>query len=328
MKNIISFFRGLYGHIPSSLYFLAVVTLPLFASCQSATDETMPSEGEDNLCTINFAINNYQQISLDDLSDLASTRAQTVPTNHPSTLAHLIVAVFDAESGQPVIEPIQHDYADYETDPYSYPMFTVTLPYGTYRIAILGYNGSKACQITSANEINWAEGYVPHTFLYTEELTIDKNTVIDKKISLRRVVSAFHLTAEDAVPADLKKMRFISTTDGGTILDATTGFAMQSTGYKYDINVPSDYAGEKGLECTFYIFLPEQELTTNLTVQALGTEDEVLFERNFTDVPLRINTMTTWRGEMFTKQSEEGSMGFTFEWDTEWTDIIDLNDEA
>ena len=319
-------FRSLCGRVSPVLFLLAVTFLPLFTSCQSAADEAVPTNGEDGLCTVNFTVSNYQQISFDDLSGGASTRATAVPTNHPSTLAHLIVAVFDAESGKSAIAPIQHDYADYETMPENYPLFSVTLSPGKYRVVILGYNGSRACQIASAKQISWADGYVPHTFLYSEELTVDKNTAPDQKISLRRVVSAFRVTAEDAVPAELRKMRFASTA-GGTVLDATTGFTPQSTGYDYDISVPNTYTGVENLDFTVYLFLTGQEMKTDYTVQALGTSDKVLYEKHFADVPLRINTLSTWKGEMFkdTPVDEPQTMGFNIEWDTQWTDTIWVN---
>lgn len=319
-------FRSLCGHVSPVLFFLSVTFLPLFTSCQSAADEAVPTNGEDDLCTINFTVSNYQQISFDDLSGEASTRATAVPTNHPSTLAHLIVAVFDAENGKSAIAPIQHDYADYETMPENYPLFSVTLSPGKYHVVILGYNGSRACQIASAEQISWADGYVPHTFLYSEELTVDKNTASNQKVSLQRVVAAFRLTAEDAIPAELKKMRFVST-EGGTVLNAVTGFTPQSTGNSYDINVPNTYVGVENVDFTVYLFLTGQEMKTDYTVQALGTSDKVLYEKHFADVPLRINTLTTWKGEMFkdTPVDEPQALGFNVEWDTQWTDTIWVN---
>ena len=45
-------FRSLYRHVSPLFFFLAAAFLPLFSSCQSAADETMPADGDDNLCTI------------------------------------------------------------------------------------------------------------------------------------------------------------------------------------------------------------------------------------------------------------------------------------
>ena len=319
-------FQSLCGRVSPVLFFLAATFLPVLTSCQSAADETAPTNGEDGLCTINFTVSNYQQISFDDLSGEGATRASETVV---MTLANLSLTVFDAETNKIVTPTILHKSSDYENNgetAKTFPLFSVTLPHGKYRVVILGYNGSRACQIASASQISWDGGYVPHTFLYSEELTVDKNTALDQKISLRRVVSAFRLTAEDAIPAELKKMRFASTA-GGTVLDATTGFTPQSTGYNYDISVPTKSIGVKNIEFTVYLFLTGQEMKTDYTVQALGTSDKVLYERHFADVPLRINTLTTWKGEMFKDApvDEPQTVGFNIEWDTQWTDTIWVN---
>ena len=297
----------------------------MLASCQSEITDESSATDADGVRTISFTVSNYQQIDFDDLSSSGSTRAMS--NYELASLAHLVLAVFNAETGEAAIPSVQHDYADYEKTPETYPSFSVTLPYGKYRIAILGYNGKRACNIASASRISWADSYVPHTFLFSEELTVDKNTELDRKITLQRVVSAFRLTAEDAIPAELRKMRFHSTA-GGTVLDATTGFTPQSTGYSYDISVPSDYIGKENVDFTVYLFLPEQETKSDYTVQALGASDNVLYERNFIDAPLRINTLTTWKGEMFKEQTpddEPQTLGFSLEWDVQWTDTIWLS---
>ena len=138
-------FRGLSLLVASCL-------LSLISSCQSGPDDTSAPEGQ---CTITFSVTNYMQISFDDLSSSAWTRA--VPSNHPSTLAHLLVAVYDAETGQQACAPIQHDQSDYTTQHEAYRTFSVTLPYGRYRVLVLGFNGSRKCTIASVNNISWEE---------------------------------------------------------------------------------------------------------------------------------------------------------------------------
>lgn len=282
----------------------------LLASCQSEPD----NEGQ---CTINFSVTNYSQISFDDLS---STRA--VSTDHPSTLAHLLVAVYDAETGQPACSPIQHDQKDYTTQNSAYPKFSVTLPYGHYRVLILGFNGSRACNIASVDNIFWDENYVPNTFLYCKEFTLDKNTNLNQQITLQHVATALCLRTEDVLPAGLKKMRFCSTA-GGTVLDGVTGFTPQSTGRTSEIVIPDSHVGIKDT-FTVYLFLPEEQITTNYTVQALDKNDAVLYEKHFNNVPLRINNLTLWEGKFFGESAneEEHNFGISLYWDTQWADTL------
>lgn len=297
---------------------IASCLLSLISSCQSGPDDTSAPEGQ---CTITFSVTNYMQISFDDLSSSAGTRA--VPSNHPSTLAHLLVAVYDAETGQQACAPIQHDQKDYARNNEAYPKFEVTLSYGHYRLLALGFNGSRGCNIASVSHISWEGDYVPNTFLYCEEFTLDKNTNLDQRITLKHVVAALCVEAEDAIPAELKKMRF-SSTAGGTVLDAVTGFTPQSTGRTSEISVPADSIGKSGVSFTAYLFLPEEQIKSNYTVQALGKNDAVLFEKQFKDVPLRVNNLTLWQGRFFEESAEEVNAGLSLYWDTQWADTLTI----
>lgn len=300
--------------------------LSLLVSCQSGLDEAANQEGE---CTVNFLVTNYRQISFDDIASSEQTRA--VASDHPTTLAHLQIAIYDVVTGKQACSPIRHDQSDYTREDQweSYRQFSVTLPYGHYQVLVLGYNGNKACNIASLNHISWEDDYVPNTFLYCEEFTLDKEEAnLNREVTLKHVVAAFRVETEDVAPAELKKMRFISSA-GGTVLDATKGFTPQNTGRMSDIAVP---ANKLGVVDTFtvYVFLPEEQIKTNYTVQALGAGDAVLYQKRFSDVPLRINFLTEWEGIFFeeggndTPDVPDMQNGFNIKWDMAWADTIRL----
>lgn len=308
----------MYHHYPfkSLFLFLTLCLLSFFVSCQSGPEEP---EGQ---YTVTFSVSNYRQVSFDDLSSSRSSRA--VPTDHPATLAHLLVAIYDAETGQQACPTTCHNYEDYETNPDAYRQFSVTLPNGHYRVLVLGYNGSRECNIASLNHITWTDNYVPNTFLYCDEFTLNGGANPNKEITLKHVVSAFRLTTEDAIPAELKKMRFISTA-GGTVLNAMTGFAPQSTGRTSEIVVPESVVGSEDLDFTVYLFLPQEQTTTNYTVQALGNNG-VLYEKHFYNVPMQINYMTWWKGKFFEESAdEEHDAGISLYWDTQWAGTLEIN---
>ena len=306
----------LHHRFESLLLLLDSCILPLFVSCQSGPEET---EGE---CTVTFSVTNYKQTSFDDLSG-SGTRAENIYM----TLGNLSLTVFDAETNNCVISTILHKSTDYEANATlakEFPKFSVTLPYGHYRVLVLGFNGSRACNVASPNCITWADNYVPNTFLYCEELTLNEGTTLNKEIMLRHVVAAFRVTAEDVLPPNLKKMRFISSA-GGTVLDAMTGFTPQSTGRTSELIVPPDSLGKHDFAFTVYAFLPEEQITSNYIVQAIEKNDVVFSEKRFNDVPLRINYLTEWEGKMFEQGSEDvpsTQNGFSIQWDTNWADTL------
>ena len=297
--------------------------LVTLASCQSGSDETSAPEGQ---CTVTFSVSNYRQVSFDDLSSSATSRADDAIV---MSLANLSLTVFNAETGERVMPTILHKSSDYDSDAetaMTFPQFAVNLPYGHYRVLVLGYNGSRECTVASLNHISWADDYVPNTFLYQEEFTLNEESSLNKEITLKHVVAAFRVTAEDAIPAAMQKMRFISTA-GGTVLDATTGFTSQSTGRTSEIAVPANYAGKAGVDFTVYLFLPEEQATGNYTVQALGSGNAVLCETRFYDVPLRINYLTEWKGKAFEASDDDVpsvQSGLNVKWNMEWADTIRL----
>ncbi len=248
----------------------------LLGACQAGPDDASAPEG---LQMVSLSVTNYRQISFDDLSAGETRATETVSM----TLANMSLTVFDAETGAIVTPTILHKSDDYLDKPLEFPSFTIALPSGRYRVLVLGYNGSQACNIQSLERISWADNYVPNTFLYEGELVVDKGTSLNKEVTLEHVVAAFRLNAEDAIPSEMKKMRFIGSA-GGTVLNARTGLAVQNTGRTSDIVVPASYVGRAGVDFTAYIFLPEEQTTGSYTVQALGQNDAILYEKRFGDV--------------------------------------------
>ena len=309
-------------HFKSLFYLCGTCSLLFLASCQSGPDDSFAPEEQ---CLVTFSVSNYKQISFDDLAPSASSRATI-----SMTLANLSLTVFNAETNERVVPTILHKSKDYESDgatAMTFSQFSVNLPYGHYRLLVLGYNGSRTCNIVSPNRIFWDDDYVPNTFLYWGEFTLDSDASLEREITLRHVVAAFRVTAEDAIPAELKKMRFIGSA-GGTVLDATTGFAPESTGRTSEIAVPASYAGERGVDFTVYLFLPQERLTGSYTVQALGSDDAVLGQKHFGEVPLRINYLTQWQGNAF----EPGDVdvpsvqsGFNVKWTMDWAGTLTVN---
>ena len=310
---------SLYMSTRNILLLFVSCLLPLLVSCQSGLDEAPSQEGE---CTVNFSVTNYRQISFDDLSSSAVSRAETISM----TLANLSLTVFDADTKEIVSPTVLHKSDDYMDKPTEFSQFSVSLPYGRYRILVLGYNGKKACNIASLNHISWEDDYVPNTFLYCEEFTLGEGANLNKEITLKHVVAAFRVTADDAIPTELKTMRF-SSSAGGTVLDAVTGLAKQSTGRTSEISVPNSYVGAHGVDFTVYLFLPSEQTNGSYTVQALGQGNAVLYEKRFNDVPLRIKYLTTWQGEIFVNGDDDEpnvQPGFNIKWDMDWADTIRL----
>lgn len=295
-----------------ALLLLAAVQMLLSACSSENNSVTPPAEG---IATVCFTVSNYRQVSFDDLSDGSGTRAEAVSM----TLANLQLSVYDATTMELVTPTVLHKASDYETSAdkaKTFPEFQLTLPYGRYKILVLGYNGKYECQMESPSHISWPDNYVPNTFRYYADLVIDASTQPQQSIRLERCVAAFCIDSEDKIPVGSRKVRF-TTPDGGIVLNGTSGFAIETSGRSSDIVIPVDSIG-KIVPFTTYLFLPTNSITTKYKVEVLGDKDAVMYTRNFDNVPMKINQMTIWKGKLFEEETPTVSQGFGITWDIDW----------
>ncbi len=275
---------------------LAVLGVIVFSSC-SQSEETIP-EGK---VSVNFRVHNFRQYVMDEL-----TRASSV-----EVLDHLAFAVYDAASGSLVQEAEVQDVGDED-----YGSFSATLSPGNYRMVFLGYNGKETCQLTSPTSISFSNSYVPQTFLYSTEMTVDADAADVQTITLSRVVSALKVTIEDAIPEGVKKFR-LSASGGGTVLNAQTGLAPSATGKTHVINVPDNLVGTKGVSLTTFLYLTSDAEDVDFTVEALDANGAVVRSREFKDVPMGINVMSCYKGSFF-----DASSSYRIEVETDWADTF------
>ena len=170
----------------------------------------------------------------------------------------------------------------------------------------------------SPENISFADNYVPQTFLSCTELTVNLQTAAAKEITLRRVVAGFELLIEDEIDRNATELRF-KTTGGGTVLNAKTGLAVASTGRESTIVIPEKFKGEVGKNAQIYLFLATSPEKMNIEVNAVNAGNEVLAGRVFDDVPMKVNTMTIYKGRFFSGQN----YGFNVKVDEAWGETVE-----
>ena len=139
-------------------------------------------ETEEGQKKVQFRVVNYLQYTFEE-----GTRA-AVDVGSAKVLKHLALGVFDAATDK-LVGTVQVQDKGSE----GYGTFSVTLPYGKYRLVFLGYGGDKALKMESPENISFADDYVPQTFLSCTEFTVNAQTAAAKDISLRRVVAGCEL---------------------------------------------------------------------------------------------------------------------------------------
>ena len=287
--------------IMGMLSFLSV----MLCACSNETSTIPEEEGKSK--TFTFQVTNYMQYAMDE-----GTRAAIAPSES-KRIQHLALGIFDATTNT-LVAPIQIQ----DKEDQGYGSFTAKLNYGKDRLVFLGYGGSNSILIMeNPEEISFENNTLPQTFLSSFEFTVDPNTQATTSVVLKRVVSGFELTMADAVSSRTAGIK-IKSTGGGMVLNAKTGLAKASTGRENTIVIPESYHGLTGKSVIFYLFLPSNEESMDITASAVDENGEAFIERTFTDVPMKINTRTTYQGNFFVDMPH----GFSITMEDDWGEEV------
>lgn len=282
---------------------LALLVLILCSACSK--ESLMDEEGEKGEKTVTIRVMNFMQYDLGEL-----TRAEEA-----TALDNLAIAVFDSETGQEIIGMQQQKKGDKD-----YGNFHLTLPYGTYQLTVLGYNGTRLCNSMTATQVTFAENFVPHTFLANQTIMVNASTEALQTITLHRTVAAFSIHVTDVTPVAVDRMVFTST-GGGTALNPQTGFASDTVERKHTIPVPTQNKGQANNTFNIYTFLPQQSATMTWKVEALNSSGKVLRDHTFHNVPMKINSCSLYEGKFFT----DDTFDIQLKVDMEWQDTIKIS---
>jgi hypothetical protein len=164
---------------------------------------------------------------------------------------------------------------------------------GEYLLVVVGHSSGGNPTMTDPTCIKFTntQGFTD-TFICCSTITIAEEHV-EYQASLDRITSMcrFVLT-DDAIPEDVKKMRFYYTGGSGAF-DATTGLGCVNS--KQDVKF--DMAtGQKQFD--LYTFLHDTEGTIHLTVTALDAAGDELYKHEF-DVPMEQNYIMWLSGAFF-----------------------------
>lgn len=276
--------------------FFALLAIML-TSCSNESEKPANGTG-----TIRFDVLNYEQVSLDEV-----TRASAA-----TALAHLEMAIYDASSLE-IVDSVKTAKGDD-----GYGSFSSTLPYGDYIIAFLGFDGSKASSLKQIQNIGFADAYVPNFFYKTLSLTVSPTSDENQEITLSRAVSAFSIKSQGYIPNNLKNITIVAN-GGGFRFNAQTGKATSVSQRTSTFDV-SNYAGTESVGITVYAFLQSDEATMSFNVTATDANGDVLAEKVFPNVPMRINQRTIYTGSLFGDGTETQGFNLTLENDV-WSDI-------
>ena len=194
----------------------------------------------------------------------------------------------------------------------------VSLEKGTYRIVVIGHNGTGSATTKDLNKITFPNNKTTDTFYSSQEIDLDGDTNLS--IELRRIVAMFRLVVTDKIPSEVAKMQFYYT-GGSSTLDGATGYGCVNSKQTEVREVTADM---RNGNATFDIYtLPHSESgTLNITVTAYDSNDKAVKQSVFADVEVKVNTIHQYEGDFFSEEADDGRSKLTVTVDDSWSDII------
>ena len=292
-------------------FFAAFMLLAASCSNDESLDSSVNLSGEQAQAPVTVRVDGFA-VSQDEFP--GTTRAQSVDAYSGVTFLTL---AFYASNGTAVYKQTQNrdDDATYDT----FGEFSTSLPMGSYTMVVVANGGDNAITLTSATSATFGESKVMETFAYSQTVNVNSNAALNLSATLDRIVSCIAVNSSDGRTEEAKKLR-ITTTTGGRNFDPTTGLATANSGITATITHPEAVGAVT--RSASLLFLAADEQTADVTIESLDADDNVLYSKTVTDVPLKRNRWTILTGPLFTNASVSAG---SFQVNTDWLTNENVN---
>lgn len=248
------------------------------ASCQKEVVRLLP-EGAEKKVTLK--VSSFEKIPFG--MDTKSGSTQTLE----DLCTKLNFAIFDGETKEEsVVQTIGDE--DFGT-------ISLQLKQGTHSVVVIAHNGDASATITTPDKVSFGNKTtqkMTDTFYYYGEITVGKDAQT-YNLNLERAVAMIRFNIGDEFPENVTQMKFYYN-GGSSTLNPITGFGCVNSKQTEIFDVTPQ---EKRFE--LFTFPHSVNDTLNLTVSALDSLENVIKEREFEEVPVTVNMITTYTGDFF-----------------------------
>lgn len=258
----------------------AALMLPMCTGCNRENDEPLSQEPA--------AKDSMQQMTIHFTFPMAvSMQPMTRATLSDAQLTDLWL--FDYMNGS-LANTIHQT-----SDDVNFGSIALNADYGDHNLYFVASRGTSPT--VNGTTIVWARP--SDTFWHSMSLTVAPGMSATQSVTLSRVVTRLRIAVTDEVPATLSKFS-ITPAHWYYGLDYTTGEPTDDHQTARTIEVPSSYINTTGqLAMNIYGLCPATDITTDITVSALASDESTIASLTLSDVPLRRNRITSYTGQLF-----------------------------
>ena len=269
---------------------MALAVAAILPSCNKDDEPSQgPSGGRIAIVIPTDTMENHATITFGCSTTMTAIQPMTRATLSSISLTDLWV--YDLPSGQDTPTLLAHQTAN-DAD-FGAP--TITAEYGDHTFYFVASRGDTPT--ISGNIISWAKP--SDTFWASLALTIAPSTSTSQSVTLQRVAARLRITITDEIPTGLATLSVIPS-HWYYGLDITTGEATDDRQTARTVSVPASYIGTTGqLIASFFTISPSAAWSTDVSLQALKSDNTQMASISVADVPMQRNHITDYSGTMF-----------------------------
>ena len=189
-----------------------------------------------------------------------------------------------------------------------YGIVAFDLPEGTYTVVAIAHSCDSSATVSSPEKVTFPSNKVTDTFYYYGTIDVTDEAQ-EYALEMKRAVAMFRLNMTDeTLPETFTQMKLYYT-GGSSTFNPMTGFGCvnsKQTEYR------AASADTRVYE--IYSFPHSESDVLKITATALNATGVTITERLFEDVPIKLNTVTSYSGSFFNGSSgtiTSSSLGFT-----------------
>ena len=291
---------------------LAVIALQAAAASCSKETVNEVTNPEQPTAPVTVLVNDFS-ISQEDLPDGSTRAAQNVGGYNG-------VKVIDLAFYAGTTEVYKHTQLKDDNTTYTtFGEFSCNLPIGTYTMVAIarGYSAGDVFTLTSPTEAAYTTERARETFCATQSVTVTA-TGANVSVTLNRVMAQLFIRSTEVVPDGVAKIR-TTYAAGSKSFDPTSGLATDDNGFSLTNSITKNNDGK--LNVSSFVFLTTDEQTMNITIEVLNADNDVLYTKVVSNVPLKRNRRTYLNGALFTAAASTA----TFQVETDWLEENTVN---
>ena len=269
---------------------MAFAVATILLSCNKDDEPSqVPSGGRIAIVIPADSMENHATITFGCSTTTTAIRPKTRATLSSISLTDLWV--YDLPSGQTTPTLLAHQTS--EDADFGAP--TITAEYGDHTFYFVASRGDTPT--TDGTTITWAKP--SDTFWSSLTMTVAPSTSSNQSVTLQRVAARLRITITDEIPTGLAVLS-VTPSHWYYGLDITTGEATDDRQTARTVNVPASYIGTTGqLIASFFTISPSTTWSTDVSLQALKSDDTPMASISVSDVPMQRNHITDYSGTLF-----------------------------